>query len=78
MFAEQLIFTILAFILFVYTFFKMIKENDTNYIQILVAEALGIALNFIEVVRKAEFGMFLTIIKYLLGIILPRSALGFM
>ena len=63
MFAEQLIFTILAFILFVYTFFKMIKENDTNYIQILVAEALGIALNFIGVVRKAEFGMFLTIIK---------------
>ena len=66
MFAEQLIFTILAFILFVYTFFKMIKENDTNYIQILVAEALGITLNFIEVVRKEEFRMFLTIIKYLL------------
>lgn len=71
MILEQLIFTILAFILFVYIFFKMIKENDTNYIGILVANALGIALNFIEVLRKTEFGIFLTTIKYLLGIIIP-------
>ena len=71
MFAEQLIFTILAFVLFVYMFIKMIKENDSNYIGMLVLEAIGIALNFIEVVNKTEFGIVLTIIKYVLGIILP-------
>ena len=37
MFAEQLIFTILAFILFVYTFFKMIKENPEQARQLAKA-----------------------------------------
>ena len=33
---EQLLFTIIAFGLFVYIFFKMIQKNDTNYIFILI------------------------------------------
>ena len=40
MILEQLIFTILAFGIFVYMFFKMFKENDTNYIGILIIEAI--------------------------------------
>ena len=52
MILEQLIFTILAFGIFVYMFFKMIRENDTNYIGVLIIEAIGISLNFIEVLKK--------------------------
>lgn len=71
MILEQLIFTIFAFGLFVYIFFKMMKNNDTNYIGILVIQAIGIALNFISVSIKRELGPFFLIIKYILGIIIP-------
>ena len=54
MILEQLIFTILAFGIFVYMFFKMIRENDTNYIGVLIIEAIGISLNFIEVLKKIK------------------------
>ena len=47
MLVEQLFFTILAFGLFVYIFLKMIQRNDTNYIYILVMQAIAIAINFI-------------------------------
>lgn len=49
---EQLLFTIIAFGLFVYIFFKMIQKNDTNYIFILILQTIGILLNFIEVLAK--------------------------
>ena len=71
MILEQLIFTIFAFGLFVYIFFKMMKNNDTNYIGILVMQAIGIALNFISESIKKELGPFFLIIKYILGIIIP-------
>ena len=58
MILEQLIFTILAFGIFVYMFFKMIRENDTNYIGVLIIEAIGISLNFIEVLKKIQLGPF--------------------
>ena len=73
MILEQLIFTILAFGIFVYMFFKMIKENDTNYIGVLIIEAVGISLNFVEVLKKIQLGPFFTIVKYVLAIILPIS-----
>ena len=73
MILEQLIFTILAFGIFVYMFFKMIRENDTNYIGVLIIEAIGISLNFIEVLKKIQLGPFFTIVKYVLAIILPIS-----
>ena len=48
MLAEQLIFTFISLAIFVYMFFKMIKNNDTTYVVILILEAIGIAMNFIE------------------------------
>ena len=50
MLIEQLIFTVVAFAIFVYMFFKMIKANDTSYIVFLVLEAIGIGFNFVEVI----------------------------
>lgn len=71
MILEQLIFTIFAFTLFIYMFFKMISRNDTNYIGVLIIQAIGITLNFIQVLLKIELAPFFTIIKYIFGIIIP-------
>ena len=70
MVVEQLIFTVISFAIFVFMFFRMIRNNDTTYVIVLVLETIGIALNFLEV-----FGIKLNIIfimlKYILAIILP-------
>ena len=40
MLVETLIFSVIAFALFVYIFYRSIKENDTKYVTILAIEAL--------------------------------------
>ena len=40
MLVESLIFSVIAFALFVYIFYRLIKENDTKYVTILAIEAL--------------------------------------
>ena len=73
---EALFFTIISFLLFIYMFFKMFKENDTNYVIILVLEALGIAINLVQVLAKVELILFFMIIKYVVGVILPVSVIA--
>ena len=55
MIIEQLIFTFISFAIFVYMFFRMIKNNDTSYVFVLVIEAIGITLNFAEVLFGIKF-----------------------
>ena len=71
MLAEQLIFTFISLAIFVYMFFKMIKNNDTTYVVILILEAIGIAMNFIEFAFTMEANFIFDIIKYILSIIIP-------
>lgn len=75
MIVEQLIFTVISFALFVYMFFRMIRNNDTTYVIILVLEAIGIALNFVEVLFTVKLNMLFVILKYVLAIILPIGIL---
>mgnify|MGYP004634273001 FL=1 len=69
--AEKIIFSIIAFSLFVIMFFKMIRRNDNIYIAVLVAQALGIALNFIEIIFSLNFNMVVKGAIYFVSIILP-------
>ena len=71
MLAEKIIFNVLAFSLFVIMFFKMLKKNDTNYVVILCMQALGIAINFIEIIFTLNIGMFIRIFIYILSIAIP-------
>lgn len=71
MIVEQLIFTFISFAIFVYMFFRMIKNNDTSYVVVLVLEALGIALNFVEVLFGIKLNILFIIIKYLIAMLLP-------
>ena len=72
---EQLIFTIISFAIFVYMFLRMIRNNDTTYVIILILEAMGIALNFVEVLFSIKLNMIFVILKYVLSIILPIGIL---
>ena len=71
MLIEQILFTVIAFVFFVFMFFKLFKENDTNYIVILILQAVGIALNFVEVLITIKLNIFAMVVKYILGIGLP-------
>ena len=68
---EKLIFILLSFVLFVVTFFKIIKKNDTNYIIILLMQAIGITICFIEIKFNIFKNIILGIIWYLFSIIIP-------
>ena len=50
MLIEQLIFIILAFALFVYMFYQLIKKNDTKYVPILAIQALRNSNRFCTIV----------------------------
>ena len=71
MLVEQIIFTFISFAIFVYMFFRIMKGNDTAYTGILVLEAIGIALNFVEVLFNIKLNVIFQIIKYILAILLP-------
>lgn len=68
---EQLIFNILAFTLFVIIFLKIVTRNDTSYVIALLIEALGIAINFMEMITNQRLPIFLKVIVYVLAILLP-------
>ena len=71
MIIEQLLFIVISFAIFVSMFFRMIRNNDTTYVIILVLEFIGIALSFLEVLFQIKLNMVFVILKYILSIILP-------
>ena len=68
---EQLIFNVIALMLFVRIFFKIIQRNDTSYVIMLLIEAIGIITKFMELVLGTEYNITINIITYILAIILP-------
>ena len=72
MLIEQLIFIIIAFALFVYMFYQLIKKNDTKYVPILAIEAIGIAIDFVFLYfTEEDISTTTKIIIYTLSIIIP-------
>lgn len=71
MLIEQLLFTIISFILFMLIFYRMLKKNTTRYIPILLIEAIGIAINFIEIIFRKNVNIGIKVVVYILAIGLP-------
>ena len=69
--ASKIFFCLLAFVLFIIIFFKIIRRNDTTYIISLVMQAIGIGINFIEITFRIFDNVILNIIMYIFSIILP-------
>ena len=68
---EELVFNLLAVSLFIIIFFKILRKNDSNYVSILLLEAIGICISFIEIKLGIEANLAFTIIKYVFAIVIP-------
>lgn len=68
---EKLLFNLLAISLFVIIFFTMARKNNTTYISLLVIEAIGILINFLEINFNIFLGTYCKIIEYVFAVILP-------
>ncbi|MBR3163413.1 MAG: tetratricopeptide repeat protein [Clostridia bacterium] len=71
MLIEQLIFAVIAIALFVIIFIKMLKNNDTSYIVVLILSVIGLLIDLIEVIASNRLPIVLKIIKYIVSIINP-------
>ena len=71
MIIEKIIFGLLAFSLFVIIFIKMIKKNDTTYLDLLIIEFTGIAIYFIELICKIQVFWAIKLILYVFCVIIP-------
>ena len=71
MLVEQLIFIVISFGLFVYLFYKMVKNNDTTYVLFLVLQFIAILLCFIEVIYSIQLHVIVKILMYAIAVILP-------
>ncbi|MDO5556724.1 MAG: tetratricopeptide repeat protein [Clostridia bacterium] len=71
MIIESIIFNIAAFVLFIIIFFEIIKKNDTNYIYILLIQAIGIFISFMSLTFGTKLYICVKILLYLLSIIVP-------
>lgn len=68
---ERITFNVLAFGLFTYLFLRMIQKNDTNYIYILILQALGIAIAFFYLITKNIMPIELAAFTYIISVFLP-------
>ena len=68
----EIIISLIAFLLFAYVFiFKLVKKNDTTYLTILIMQAAGILLNFIQIIFNILTGILFKIIVWTVCIIIP-------
>ena len=70
---EKIIFNLIAFSLFIIIFFKIIRKNDANYFILLIFQAIGIGISFLEIKLGIDINNFLLIIRYIFSIITPVS-----
>lgn len=68
---EKILFAIIAFILFIIMFLKMIQKNDTNYIYVLSVQALGIIIQFIGMLFNFKIPTILLLLCYMCSIVIP-------
>lgn len=72
---EKIVFNLLAIALFIIIFFIMARRNDTNYVSVLILEAIGIGLNFLELNFNIFENWVIKVFEYILAIILPIAVL---
>ena len=68
---EQLIYIIASIGLFGAVFFKMIKKNDTEYIVLLIIQAVGIIIDAINLIFNKKLNIFFKVLTYTFSIIIP-------
>lgn len=74
MLVEELMFNIVAIVLFSLIFFIMIKRNDADYISLLILQFLGIFISFVEIFSGNSMDV-IVVLRYIISIILPLIAI---
>lgn len=72
---EQLFFITVSVVIFGIMFYKMIKNNETGYIYLLILGAIGIIIDGIGIVANINTNIFLKILTYIMSIIIPGAVL---
>ena len=73
----KILVNLIAFALFIIFFLKMIKKNDTSYIDVLIIQFIGIFMSFIQLIFGIKLNFILTILMYVLSIVIPCIILFF-
>lgn len=68
---QIIVFSILVISAFIYTFAKLIKENNSGYVYLLSLEFIGIITDFIFIFIKKSPNLVLLSIMYLISVIIP-------
>lgn len=68
---EKIVFNLVAIVVFIIIFSKIIRKNDTNYFVILIMQAIGILISFIEIKIGINANLFFKTIRYIFSIIIP-------
>ncbi|MBO5348700.1 MAG: tetratricopeptide repeat protein [Clostridia bacterium] len=70
---EKVIFYILAFVIFIAIFAKLIKRNDTIYIYLLVMQFFGIAIRFINITNNLKLTWNIILLLYMVSVVIPLA-----
>ena len=68
---QLIIYIVLVIALFIYTFMKMVKDNNSNYVYILALEFVGIIIDFILILASKVPNIVLLIFMYIISVIIP-------
>ena len=63
--------TMLTIAIFIFTFLKMIKKNNSNYFYLILIEFFGILLIFIYIFNGIPLNDIVYLIVYLLSVCIP-------
>lgn len=70
---EKLLFAIVTIVFFVYIFIDFFRQRDKCYVAILIIQAIGIIINFLQILFNIEVDIFFIIIKYVFSLALPLA-----
>ena len=71
MLIEQLIFAVIALGIFIIIFMKMLRNNDTSYVTILIISVVGLLIDLVEVIFSNGVPLIFKIFKYIIAIAIP-------
>ena len=66
-----ILFSVIALAIFIITFIKLVKENNSNYTFVLVLEFVGLIIDFIFILQGKNPNTFIWCIMYILNLIIP-------
>lgn len=71
---ERVIFYAISLAIFIYTFFCLVRRNDSSYVYLLIAEFLGMIFAAVEILTEDNLAV-LSILSWILSVVIPMIIL---